>query len=77
MDQRPLVNAPLLGKDHRPRRGVEVRKLVVLLDRRRRVFVAEADVRRQLRADAVIVLDEVELHVLSLVHDGEARKRQL
>ena len=68
---------PSFAKTIVPVCRIEVRKPVVLLDRRRRVFVSEADVGRQLRRDAVVVLNEVELHVLPLVHDGVARQRQL
>ena len=77
MDQRALEDAAVLGEDHRARRRIEVGEVVVLLARRRRVLVAKAEVHGQLRRDPVVVLDEVELHVLALIHDGVAGQRQL
>ena len=77
MDQRTVISAAVLGKDHRPGLGIEIGEQVVLLERRRGVLVSEADIGGQLRRDAIVVLNEVELHVLPLIHDGVARERQL
>ena len=77
MNQRALEGIAVGREDHRPGRRIEVGELIVPLARRRGVLVAQADVRRQLRRDAIVVLEEVELHVLPLIHDGVAGEGQL
>ena len=77
MNQRSLEQPAVLRKDHLPRRRVEIGHLIVALARGRRELVAQSHVERQLLRRAIVVLDEVELHVLPLIHHGVARQREL
>ena len=77
MDQRALEDPAVLREDHLPGLRIEICEVVVLLARRRGEFVTQSQIQRQFGRDFVIVLDEVELHILPLVHNGEAGQRQL
>ncbi len=77
MNQRSFEQTSILGEHHLPGFEVEVGKLIVPFAWRRRELVAEPEIQRQPLCDAVVVLDEVELHILPLVHHGVAGQRQL
>ena len=65
-----LVRRP----DHRLRRRIEVRRVVVPLIERRGVFVAESDVQRQLIVDADVILHVGEVQIASEVGDDHVRE---
>ena len=77
VDERAIEHVAVLGEDHLPGDRIEVREAVVLLARRRRVFVAQADVDGERGRELVVVLHEVELHVLPLIHHRVAGEADL
>ena len=77
MNQGPLKNSAVLGKYHRPGRRVEVGKAIFLFPRRRGVFVADSHVQCQFCCCLKVILQEIKIHVLTLVHDREAGQSQL
>ena len=77
MNQRPVEDVAVLGEDHRAGLRIEIGESIVLLPRRSGEFIAQPKIQSQFGRDLEIILDEVELHVLALIHDREAGQRQL
>src|SRR5437773_2122942 len=72
MDEGAIVSAAVLRLDQSRGGGIEIAELIVLLEMRRAVFVAHAEVQCELVIHLPIVLQISEMHVLLQVRNKES-----
>ena len=77
IDERAIADRSVLGEQHRARRRIEVREHVARFPHRRRVFVPQAEVHRQLVVQPHIVLQVGEMHLPANLRDQRIAQRVL
>src|SRR5436190_10778913 len=70
MNQSPVEDVAVLGKDHGAGLRIEIGKLIVLLPRWSGIFIAYAEIYSQFGCDLEIILEEGEIHILALIHNS-------
>ena len=78
IDERAVGGRPALGQNQRALPGgVEVGQVVLAVDGRPRVVVAQAEVHGQTARDLDVVLDEERVHAQALVHEEHVGQGRL